>query len=137
MIGGLAGGPCPCGGVPEGASLAACCGPYLAGEAWPPTPGAVMRSRYTAYAVGDSDHLFRTWHPATRPADVDPDAGLVWTGLEIVSESGDGTEGVVEFAAHWTSGEGGVRQRGAVRERSTFTRRAGRWVYRDGVPTEH
>jgi len=116
--------------------MAACCGPYLAGESWPPTPAAVMRSRYTAYAVGDSDHLFRTWHPATRPADVDPDPGLVWTGLEIVSESGDETEGVVEFVAHWTSGEGRTRQRGALHERSTFTRRAGRWVYRDGVEAD-
>lgn len=93
-----------------------------------------MRSRYTAYALGDTDHLFRTWHPATRPTDVEADPSLTWTGLDVVSVSGDDDEGVVEFAAHWSSGEGSSRQRGAVRERSTFTRRAGRWLYRDGVP---
>lgn len=92
-----------------------------------------MRSRYTAYAVGDGDHLFRTWHPATRSGEVEVDGSLRWTGLDVVSVGGDDDEGTVEFAAHWTSGEAGLRQRGAVRERSTFTRRAGRWVYRDGV----
>jgi len=92
-----------------------------------------MRSRYTAYAVGDNDHLFRTWHPTTRPADVDLDGSLEWAGLEIISASGDEVEGVVEFAAHWRSGEGRARQDGVLRERSTFVRRAGRWFYRDGV----
>ncbi|WP_369805756.1 YchJ family metal-binding protein [Mycobacterium sp. 1165178.9] len=29
-----------------------------------------MRSRYSAFAYGDSGYLFRTWHPRTRPADV-------------------------------------------------------------------
>lgn len=124
---------CPCGGQPAGATLSACCGPFLAGEAWPPTPVTVMRSRYTAYAVGDNDHLFRTWHPTTRPADVDLDGSLEWVGLEIISASGDEVEGVVEFAAHWRSGEGRARQDGVLRERSTFVRRAGRWFYRDGV----
>lgn len=92
-----------------------------------------MRSRYTAYAVGDRDHLYRTWHPATRPAEVDVQGSLVWTGLDVLAAGGDDDEGTVVFAAHWTSGEGRLRQRGAVRERSTFTRRAGRWMYRDGV----
>ncbi|WP_245613895.1 YchJ family protein [Knoellia sinensis] len=103
---------CPCGGRPEGATLAACCGPYLAGEAWPPEPEAVMRSRYTAYATGDADHVFRTWHPATRPSEVDLDPAIRWTGLDVLSASGDDTEGTVEFAAHWLSGDGAARQRG-------------------------
>ncbi|MFC7492571.1 MULTISPECIES: YchJ family protein [unclassified Knoellia] len=121
--------------MPDGADLSACCGPFLSGETWPPTPVTVMRSRYTAYAMGDSDHLFRTWHPATRPAEVDLDQALEWVGLEIIEVSGDDDTGVVEFAAHWRSGQGPSRQDGAVRERSTFVRRAGRWFYRDGVDT--
>lgn len=133
MIPGAGGGACPCGGVPSGAPLSACCGPYLAGDGWPGTPEALMRSRYTAYAVGDTDHLFRTWHPGTRPADVEVDRSVRWSRLEIVDVGGDDTEGVVEFAAHWTSGDSGTRQDGVMRERSTFARRAGRWVYRDGV----
>lgn len=92
-----------------------------------------MRSRYTAYAVGDTDHLFRTWHPATRPTEVELDGALRWTRLDILDVAGDESEGVVEFAAHWTSGQAATRQDGVARERSTFTQRAGRWVYRDGV----
>lgn len=124
---------CPCGGEPDGVTLSTCCGPFLAGETWPPTPVTLMRSRYTAYAVGEADHLFRTWHPATRPEDVDLDGSLEWLGLDIVAVSGDEAEGFVEFAAHWRSGEGRSRQHGVLRERSTFVRRAGRWFYRDGV----
>ncbi len=42
-----------------------------------------MRSRYTAFALGDADHLWRTWHPRTRPPAVE--AGrLEWTGLEVL-----------------------------------------------------
>jgi SEC-C motif-containing protein len=92
-----------------------------------------MRSRYTAYAVGSPDHVFRTWHPATRPAQVDLDGSVEWVGLRVLAVAGDDVEGVVEFAAHWRSGEGRSRQHGAMRERSTFGRRAGRWFYRDGV----
>ena len=75
--------PCPCGG----AALAACCGPYIAGEALPPTAEALMRSRYTAYTQRNETYLRATWHPSTRPHDtiVDPDENLRWLGLEIKS----------------------------------------------------
>lgn len=74
---------CPCGG----ASLATCCGPYLAGAALPPTAEALMRSRYTAYTQRDEAYLRATWHPSTRPQDtiIDPDENLRWLGLEIKS----------------------------------------------------
>lgn len=84
-----------------------------------------MRSRYSAYAVGATDHLFRTWHPRTRPEDIEPDEGLVWTGLEVIESEQDATTGIVEFRAHWT-----VRgQSGVLHERSLFELRGGRWVY--------
>lgn len=93
-----------------------------------------MRSRHAAFAVGGrtgEDHLFRTWHPRTRPADTAPDPGTTWTGLEILAtEAGgvDDVDGVVEFRAHHVS----AGRAGTLHERSTFTRRAGRWVYVDG-----
>lgn len=88
-----------------------------------------MRSRYTAYAVGETDHLFRTWHPRTRPEDVAPDEALTWTGLEVLdAPPAEEDDGVVEFRAHW-QWQG---QHGAIHERSRFTRRAGRWVYVEG-----
>ena len=93
-----------------------------------------MRSRYTAYVLHADDHLFRTWHPRTRPDDVATEPGLEWTGLEVldVEESEGSTDrtGVVEFRAHWTW----QGKRGLLHERSTFVERAGRWVYLDGSP---
>lgn len=89
-----------------------------------------MRSRYVAFAIGDGGHLFRTWHPRNRPADVGPDE-LRWTGLRIIDivDGGiDDADGVVEFVASYETTEGKSRQ---LRERSRFARRAGRWMYLD------
>ncbi|GAA4413703.1 YchJ family protein [Fodinibacter luteus] len=132
---GPASGTCPCGGVPRGAALSACCGPVVSGERTPTTAEALMRSRYTAYALGAGDHLFRTWHPRTRPDDTRPDPRVRWEGLEVVAVgagSVDDTEGVVEFRARWVSVDDGPVRRGELHERSRFVRRAGRWVYLDG-----
>ena len=49
---------CPCGGP----SLAACCGPYIAGAAIAPTAETLMRSRYSAYTLRDEAYLRATWH---------------------------------------------------------------------------
>lgn len=90
-----------------------------------------MRSRYAAYAVGELDYLFRTWHPRTRPDDLTATPDLVWTGLailDVVDGGPDDETGEVEFRASYT-GPGGT---GALHERSRFERRAGRWVYVDG-----
>ena len=87
-----------------------------------------MRSRYAAYAVGDLDHVFRTWHPRTRPDDLAPTPGLAWTGLEIVDTVDGGPDdatGIVEFRASYALGG----RAEVLHERSTFERRAGRWVY--------
>lgn len=88
-----------------------------------------MRSRYTAYALGVDDHVFRTWHPRSRPADTAPDPSLRWDGLEVTAVSGgseDDEEGFVSYRARWSSSDG---QHGELGERSHFVRRAGRWVY--------
>jgi SEC-C motif-containing protein len=87
-----------------------------------------MRSRYAAYAVGDLDHVFRTWHPRTRPDDLAPTPGLTWTGLEIVDTVDGGPDdatGIVEFRASYELGG----RAEVLHERSAFERRAGRWVY--------
>jgi SEC-C motif-containing protein len=90
-----------------------------------------MRSRYAAYAVGDLDHVFRTWHPRTRPDVLEPDPTLTWTGLRVLDVVAGGREdetGEVEFEASYD--RGGTP--GARRERSRFERRRGRWLYVDG-----
>lgn len=89
-----------------------------------------MRSRYSAYAVGETGYVFRTWHPRTRPEHVDPEPGLRWTWLQILDAPPiqDGETGVVEFRAGFETGAGA----GVLHERSRFARRAGRWLYLDG-----
>ena len=107
---------CPCGGVPRGARLTACCGPVVSGERLAQTAEALMRSRYTAYALGDGDHLFRTWHPRTRTDDASPDPRVRWTGLDVldvVDGGPDDTDGVVEFRATWVSHDDGPVRRGS------------------------
>ena len=112
---------CPCGST----SYDECCGPLHRGERQADSPEQLMRSRYSAYALGEPDYVWRTWHPRTRPSQVTPDPGTKWTRLEVV-ESADDT---VEFLAHFDSDEGA----GVLHERSRFAQRAGRWVYLDGV----
>ncbi len=124
---------CPCG---SGRSLVACCQPYLDGEP-AATAEALMRSRYTAFARGDEDHLFRTWHPRTRPAGPYGDPATTWTGLTIEETVGggddepDGAEAVVEFTVRYrlTGADGAAGPEQSMRERSRFLRRAGRWLY--------
>lgn len=93
-----------------------------------------MRSRYSAFAVGDPAYLLETWHPGTRPADLQLDPGVRWTGLEVVATSGGtmlAAEGTVEFRAHFVA-DGGAGVQG---ERSRFVRDGGRWRYLDGEPS--
>jgi SEC-C motif-containing protein len=90
-----------------------------------------MRSRYTAFVVGDERYLAETWHPGTLPDELTLDPAQRWTGLQIVdiTAGGEGdSRGVVEFRAAWTDG----RNRGLLHERSRFVRQGGRWWYLDG-----
>jgi SEC-C motif-containing protein len=125
---------CPCG---SGTAYALCCAPLLAGERDATTAEELMRSRYTAFATGDVDHLVRTWHPRTRPEVLELDPSTRWTGLTVVrTERGAAAddEGLVEFVARFEepSAATGRAVTGRLREVSRFARRAGRWVYVDG-----
>ena len=120
-------GGCPCG---SGSAYSACCGPLHRGARQAETAVELMCSRYAAFVVGDGNYLFRTWHPRTRPAEVDP-AGVAFERLEILDAVGGGVTdqaGEVEFVADYRSD----REHGRLHERSRFERRAGRWFYLDG-----
>ena len=82
-----------------------------------------MRSRYSAYALGEWDYLLESWHPDTRPAELSP-ADTEWLGLTIVKAD----EKSVEFIA-------GFRQEAkimALHEISHFAQLDGHWRYVDG-----
>jgi SEC-C motif-containing protein len=91
-----------------------------------------MRSRYSAFAVGDADYLLATWHPATRPSRLDLDDDVRWTGLDVLATTGGSllaSEGTVEFrASYLRDGEAGAQH-----ENSRFVRDGGRWRYLDGA----
>ena len=128
--------PCPCG---SGAPFSACCSPVLDGEP-APTAEALMRSRFSAFVVGDEDHLFRSWHPRTRPPGPYCHAGTRWLSLTVRETVGggagaaDGEEAVVAFTARFLTGDGRGRiVEDELEERSRFVRRAGRWLYLDAL----
>lgn len=96
-----------------------------------------MRSRYSAFAVGDADYLRATWHPSTRPADLDLDLDddVEWRRLDVVRTEAGGpfdTTGVVEFVAHHRS-RTDPADRGRLHEVSRFVREGDRWSYVDGT----
>ncbi|QRY42976.1 YchJ family protein [Mycolicibacterium boenickei] len=119
---------CPCG---TGRAYTDCCGPLHAGARPAPTAVALMRSRFSAFAVGDVDYLLTSWHPDTRPADLTLDGTITWRRLQIVdTDAGDEADatGVVEFRAQYVHGDG----RHILHERSRFVRVKGEWRYVDG-----
>ena len=123
---------CPCG---SGDTFGACCAPLLHGRRRAGTAAALMRSRYTAFAVHDADHLLRTWHPRTRPERAELLASLSkevrWLRLDVLATSAGGPfddAGTVEFIARSKGPHGRAQQH----ERSRFVREGGSWFYVDG-----
>lgn len=111
---------CPCG---SSKPYAHCCEPLHQG-APAHDAEALMRSRYSAYALGLESYLLLTWHPSTRPDGIDltgPNTPK-WVGLTVVRHEPhqDGTA-TVEFVARHESGR--------LHEVSRFAREDGRWYY--------
>ncbi len=136
--------PCHC-RVREAAPLSygQCCQPWHQGLAegrHAPTPEALMRSRYSAYALAQTNdafgrsllsYLLATWHTGTKPGEMELQP-LQWTGLELLHAQTDGDAGVVEFIAHHKLNGKGVR----MHETSRFLRVNGAWKYLDGDVSE-
>lgn len=119
--------PCPC-GLP--AAYADCCGRYHAGAS-ATTPEALMRSRYSAFALGLGDYLLASWHPSTRPEQLDlaTPPQPKWIGLKILASAlQDECHGTVHFIARCRVGGRAER----LEENSRFVREDGRWYYLDG-----
>ena len=124
--------PCPC-GRKEGRSgllpYVRCCGMFIGQGQTAPDAETLMRSRYSAFALGESTYLLNTWHASTRPHSLDLESDVKWLGLEVRSRQDiDADHAEVEFVARSRHGGRGHR----LHERSRFVKEEGRWFYVDG-----
>jgi SEC-C motif-containing protein len=124
---------CPC---TSKATLDRCCGPYLSGARLPESAELLMRSRFSAYALGKVDYLIQTTSLAGRDA-LDREElktycrNIRCVGLKILAREagGPGDEtGTVKF--HASLQVNGKRHLHV--ELSRFVREEGCWRYVDG-----
>jgi len=111
-----------------------CCGRFLSGEQSAKTPEQLMRSRYSAYALGNyGEYLLSTWFSATSAgltAQSLSEKSVEWVKLEVLSKSQLGDKGTVEFNAHYLEDKSNNLQ--TMHEVSVFQRSSGRWFYVGG-----
>lgn len=107
-----------------------CCEPFLTKKTYPKTAEQLMRSRYSAYCVHNSDYLFETTHISTRKfhskkAILDWAIQNNWLKLEVLNA----TEAIVEFKAYYMDN---TLQTHCHHEKSTFKKQGDFWFYVDG-----
>ena len=123
--------PCPCG---SGIKYKKCCARYHKG-ALAPDALTLMKSRYSAYAVGDAKYIIKTTHPDN--SDYSEETKL-WErsildfcqstdflGLKIIAFADAINEAYVTFEADLSSG--------LLHEKSRFLKVDGHWLYIDGI----
>ena len=121
---------CCCG---SGKKYSDCCQRYHLKHCYPDNCLALMRSRFSAYALGGlGQYLFETWCPTVQvnlsvselqQSDID------WTSLTILDHGHDW----VEFVAWYRNADGFDY----LHERSKFIQIDGRWLYQTGQIFEH
>ena len=124
---------CPC---LSGLSYQTCCQPFHQKTAKPELAEQLMRSRYCAFYLRDSQYLLDTLYPAKRQPNekalLDKSINdTEWLGLKIVdTDAGKSkdSEGKVEFVAFYQGD--GIEQ---LHERSNFKKENDRWFYVDGI----
>lgn len=91
-----------------------------------------MRSRYSAFVLADRDYLLHSWHPDTRPTELqlDESGNTRWLGLSVKRHQDTGSDSaIVEFVARYRVGGGSAVR---LHEVSRFVRIKGEWLYLDG-----
>jgi SEC-C motif-containing protein len=125
---------CPC---HSGRSYADCCEPIIQGKQAATTAEQLMRSRYTAYALGHIDWIVDSQSPDGRQF-VDRNATEAWSKratwhrLEVLTAQDGGpedAEGFVEFKAYYTLAGEDITHH----EVASFRREDGVWYFVDGV----
>lgn len=96
-----------------------------------------MRSRYSAYVYGLEDYLLNTWHPDTRPTQLNlsQDKDIKWLRLAILNKSepqmdssSSSDPAIVEFIAYYK--HHGKAEK--MHEKSRFLILTGDWYYLNG-----
>jgi SEC-C motif-containing protein len=146
---------CPCG---TQKAFKDCCEPYILGDINAPSPEALMRSRYSAYATKNFVYVALSYainHVPAPAVDINlPDIevqnsavatikrpvtisgsdiessseGTLWCKLDVLSAFELEGKGEVEFVAYYKI----KGQFFAMHERSRFTNIDGKWFYEDG-----
>jgi SEC-C motif-containing protein len=120
---------CPC---CSGKPYDDCCQPYHKKEKFPPTAEALMRSRFSAFAIPNGEYLWETTSPGKRKFHNKKSLqewGEIneWTKLEIVDTP---SMNKVEFKAFYTDEDGNPQ---VHHELSTFKTIQNRWYYVSGI----
>lgn len=123
---------CPC---DSGLTFAQCCEPFLKRKSKPATAEQLLRSRYSAFVVGDVDYIVDTHHSKTKK-DVKRDEiaqwskESTWKGMKVLEkEAGEASDdkGVLIFHAQYE--QNGKHQ--DHMERSFFEKENGEWRFLD------
>lgn len=83
-----------------------------------------MRSRYTAFALGNEQYLLDSWHASTRPESIDIDPAMQWIRLSILNSDTDRVEFVATYRIQGRAHK--------LHENSRFIFEHGKWFYVDG-----
>ncbi|HEX8960187.1 MAG TPA: YchJ family protein [Geobacteraceae bacterium] len=125
---------CPCG---SGASYGECCEPIISGARGAETAEQLMRARYSAYVLVNTDFLLASTHPDHRQGYDHKGTrewaeNAEWDGLEIVGQEKGAAKdksGEVEFIARY-------RLKGARHEHhenALFKKEKGQWFFTEGA----
>lgn len=119
---------CPC---CSGKTYEECCQPFHKGDKTPPTAEALIRSRFSAFAIPNADYLWETTLPSKRKfhdkAELQEWGEInTWTKLEIIRTP---ALNQVEFKAYYTDQDSKPQ---VHHEFSYFQLIKGRWYYVSG-----
>ena len=112
---------CPCQSAKKYSS---CCAPIIEGKQSAKTAEQLMRSRYSAFALGNKNYLLDSWHKEFKPESLNLDGSEHWVNLQII-KSGTNT---VHFKAYSLSGD----LVSVLEEKSSFKKVDNQWLYTTG-----
>jgi SEC-C motif-containing protein len=126
---------CPCGSSLE---FSQCCEPFHLGQKAAQTAEQLMRSRYSAFAVGNIDYIVQTTVPAQQklldvPAITAWSQQNQWLGLEVLKQVAKigKCHAQVEFKARFKDKNNSAAAEQTHQELSAFVQHDQRWYFLD------